>query len=326
MAGFSKALVLARRVVSLSTLPHAHGISDISDANCRIADMKVRIGARGILQEFNDAIRNLTRLCYFGDMTEPHAYYLPSAASQDLSDLCISLRSVLSRIPGLETIYFDTFGEEANTQSFLIHRNVIRGSLWLLRIDVHTLFTDKKSLRQILEGQRCRFPFLKGWSFIGAEHAWGKSLIKFVNVDNGGKDELSDQYLQGGGGRYEVAGHPSIDGSTDSFNVAERVSPLAGGYSKSTAYGIAPINSDIYPSEYSLHFIALFVLSSLVRYRPNTWVHAISRTSISDAPADDGALALIERFLEINLEMIPSFVIQVINPDEDRYSKGYLPI
>jgi hypothetical protein len=72
-------------------------------------------------------------------------------------------------------------------------------------------------------------------------------------------------------------------------------------------------------SEFSLHFMALYMLSSLVRYRPQTWAHAISRTSISDAPADDQALALIEKFLDINSATVPLFVVTVLNPKEDRF-------
>ena len=65
MVGFAKALVVARRLSSLSTLRHAHGLSDISAANCRIAELRVKIGEAGTFQEFNDVVADLTRLCYY---------------------------------------------------------------------------------------------------------------------------------------------------------------------------------------------------------------------------------------------------------------------
>jgi hypothetical protein len=75
-----------------------------------------------------------------------------------------------------------------------------------------------------------------------------------------------------------------------------------------------------YVSEFSLHYMALFLLSSLVRYRPQTWMHAISRSVVADMPADDQSLSLIERFLDINSSEIPDMVVSVLNPHEDRYA------
>src|SRR2546430_1878922 len=310
MVGFSKALVLGRQVVSLSTLPQTHGVSDVSQANCPIADLKVRIENRGVFQEANDVFKDLTRLRYFGESSKPAAIYLPSAPSGQLSGLRLSLREILSRIHGLESLFFETFGEVANTAALWFRYNEYSENRWELRIDDHTLYTDRNSLLGIIERWRTRYPFLRNWSLVSAQHAWGKSVLNFINVDNSGIDELAELYLIGAGDQYEVHGHPTINGRGQGFDIAQRLSPLAGGYSSSAGdYAISPIAETIYPSELSLHFLALFLLSSLVRYRPHTWTHAISRTSISEAPADDGALALIERYLDINMETIPSFIV-----------------
>jgi catalase len=58
-----------------------------------------------------------------------------------------------------------------------------------------------------------------------------------------------------------------------------------------------------------------------VRYRPDAWVHAVSRTSRQDKPADDQTLALTERLLRIDRDAIPERIVAAINANEDRYAK-----
>jgi hypothetical protein len=145
-------------------------------------------------------------------------------------------------------------------------------------------------------------------------------VIIFAGVDNVEIDEFAEERLVVGPFGYSatvraasVAGRPPLP--------LKRFSPLAGGYSNAAGeFAISPVNGNIYLSEFSLHFIALFILSSLVRYRAPTWAHAISRTSTSEMPADDQALALIERFMELNMEVVPSFILTMLNPNEDRYA------
>ena len=75
--------------------------------------------------------------------------------------------------------------------------------------------------------------------------------------------------------------------------------------------------SEAYLSEFSVHYLGLFLLSSLVRYRPQAWAHAVSRSSFPGEPADDKSLSLIERFLDINQNEIPEMVVKVLNSNED---------
>jgi len=63
-----------------------------------------------------------------------------------------------------------------------------------------------------------------------------------------------------------------------------------------------------------------------VRYRPHTWVNALSGSIIEGHPADDTVLALIEKFLDLNALDIPSFVIKAMNPHLDEFDKGLIPI
>jgi hypothetical protein len=81
---------------------------------------------------------------------------------------------------------------------------------------------------------------------------------------------------------------------------------------------IAPLESNSYLNVYTLHYLALFLLSSLVRYRPNVWVHAISRSVSDGMPADDSALAIIQTFLDQNFIEIPSLVAEVLGSETAR--------
>jgi hypothetical protein len=108
---------------------------------------------------------------------------------------------------------------------------------------------------------------------------------------------------------------PAPTGRTSSAiqwqDISEILTPLGGTYSNLTT-AVAPVDNEVYVSDYTLHFLALYLLSSLVRYRPNVWVHAISRSVAENIPADDGLLAIIETFLELNAVEIPQFVAEVL--------------
>ncbi|KWI94371.1 hypothetical protein WM09_05380 [Burkholderia ubonensis] len=78
-------------------------------------------------------------------------------------------------------------------------------------------------------------------------------------------------------------------------------------------YYMQPINGQ-YIAFQSLQFLALHLLSSLVRYRPAIWMHALSRSASNGRVADDAMLALIEAFMERVLVTIPIFVADVIRP------------
>ena len=63
--------------------------------------------------------------------------------------------------------------------------------------------------------------------------------------------------------------------------------PLSGGYVGSApTYAMQPINN-VKLNEYALQFLGTFLLSSLVRYRPQIWQNAISRSVTVQGAADD---------------------------------------
>jgi hypothetical protein len=316
MVGFAKALIVASRCTPLATLRQAHGLRDISGDKCRIADLQVRIGTAGTFQEFNDSVAPLTRFCYFDGAT-PLTLRTPSATADQVRGFDMSLQEILSRIPTLETLYRMTFGHDANTASLSISFDQI--GKCSIRLDDPEPFNSREELKAIVTRWRARFPFLQAWRVVEAQRAWGNSVIHLQNSSNGSVDEFSEFALMDLNGSF-IASHNTLLPDAE-FQFAEHLAPMAGGYTGGHTYAITPVR-DQYFSEFSLHFLGLFLLSSLVRYRPQTWVHAISRGNTSDAPADDKALSLIESFLEFNRAAIPQMVVTVLNPQEDQFRTG----
>jgi hypothetical protein len=99
MVGFAKAVVVASRLNSLATLRPAHGLTDISAGNSRIEELKLKIERSGTFQEFNDVIAPLTRLGLVDVVNKSRSMYFPSATSEALQDIELSLRDILGRIP-----------------------------------------------------------------------------------------------------------------------------------------------------------------------------------------------------------------------------------
>ncbi len=312
MVGFAKAVIVASRLNSLATLRPAHGLTDISAGNSRIAELKLKIERSGTFQEFNDVIAPLTRLGLSDMVNKSRAIYFPSAKSEALHGIELSLRGILSRIPRLELLYRQTFREEALTDIVSLEAGSQEAD-FRIRVDDQELFTGRESLKQIVQRWRERFPFLRTWRLHSAQYAWGNSLIYFRNVNNLNIDEFSEEYLKDEGGTFQeqaLAGD-----ANDRFSLEDGFCPIAGGF-VGGIYPIAPVG-DLYISEFSMQYLALFLLSSLMRYRPQTWTHAISRSAVPGEPADDRALSLIERFLDLNQTEIPGVVVQILNPNED---------
>lgn len=315
MVGFAKALIVASQLNSLATLRHTHGLQDISAGNSRIAELKLKIDRSGTFQDFNDVVAPLTRLGLVDMVNKSRAIYFPSAKSDKLRGIEISLREILRRIPRLEGLYRQTFGEEALTDLMSLETGSLEND-FRIRVDDQELYAGRDSLKQMVFRWRERFPFLRIWRLHSAQYAWGNSLIYFRNVRNLNINEFSGEYLREQNGTFQE--QPLAGDENQPFALEDGFCPVAGGLLGGPIYAVAPVQ-ELYFSEFSMQYLALFLLSSLVRYRPQTWTHAISRSVVPGEPADDKSLSLIERFLDINQTEIPEFVVKVLNPYEDAF-------
>lgn len=73
----------------------------------------------------------------------------------------ISLREILRRIPGLEGLYRQTFGEEALTELSLETGSMDND--FRIRVDDQDLFAGRDCLKLMVSRWRERFPFLRIW-------------------------------------------------------------------------------------------------------------------------------------------------------------------
>lgn len=313
LVGFAKALVLGVRLTSLSTLAAGHGLRDVSPANARLAELSATVETRGTFVEFNDVAAGLNRLTYINENTHPAQVLLPTAASADIAGLQISLKEVLARLAPLSKLYRYTFGEPPAAESleplyFDGHSNYVSSRI----VDPQVL-VSRDALRAIVGRWRARFPYLARWTVVEALPVWGASYITLANLERGDVDDLAPEALPEVQPTRFVAGAASPE--QPRIPIDQIYEGVGGGFSSRTSL-IAPF-AGRYLSEYSLIYIGLFLLSSLVRYRPDTWSHAVSRSSLQDRPVDDQALSLIQTFLDSTQTHIPSLIVKVLNPHED---------
>jgi hypothetical protein len=306
IVGFAKAIILARRVSSsIAALAQSHGLSEISDQNAKIEDMTLQFHANGLFTEFNDTIASLGRIAYYDERGCFQQIAKPFDMSASLTDSRCTLKDVLARIPGLERAYERTFGELPACWGIELHYQQAAVQLYLR---VPTIFTDRDDLCRLVQEWRAKFPFLDDWCFTQANRAWDQSVLTFNNWEKPADGDFSPEYLVQQGDDFGPRRN-----APPKLRPFESLLPvLAGGITADHTRAIQPLNR-VFLSEFALHFCATFILSSLVRYRPQIWQHALSHSAFENRPADDRALSLIEKFLEITLVEFPKLVEKTID-------------
>jgi hypothetical protein len=320
MLALAKALVLGRSGLNLSTLPQSHGISDVSEPCKKIADLRVRLDKEndnvGMFQRFNDVASELSGLRYLdGSSTLAHIP-IPAATSSNLTGISLSIQELLARVPELHRLYEQTFHAPAMSAPVYI---AMQGYHWELQIVDPNPFSVLDDVARIVAALRDRFPFIGQWILQSAVHGMGgDSVLVFTNAVTPNQEFDPSRFYVSEQGFLPTL-HGRMAPPTQHRVISEILTPLGSTYSnRATATAIAPLSNGRYISDYSVHYLALSLLSSLVRYRPNVWVHAISRSVADSMPADDGALAIIETFLELNAVEIPQLVAEVLGPQRSK--------
>jgi hypothetical protein len=311
IVAFAQAVIVATKCSSLSTLARAHGLTDITQDNAGIEGLALRVENDGTFQEFNDAIAPLGRIWYFNN-SMPHWYEKPFDVAAGLSGERIAITEILARVPGLAGKFTKTFGLPAKAIPIMLHFGTPNFGQCTLRIDDPFLFTDRASLIAFIKRLRVEYPFLERWRFTEALHAWGNSIINFDNAGGRRDDDLSEENLIQANNNSFAASWTLMGGDRTVIPAADILAPLSGGYVNSHTYAMQPVN-DVKLHEYALQFLGTFLLSSLVRYRPQIWQNAISRSVTTQSAADDRALSLIEKFLDDTLSGFPDMVVRVID-------------
>jgi len=312
VVAFAQAVIVATKCSSLSTLARAHGLTDITQDDVGVEGLALRVEKYGTFQEFNDAIAPLGRIWYY-DNSMPHWYKKPFDFAAELSSQRIAITEILARVPGLSGMFSKTFGSPSKTVPIMLGFGTLNTGHCTLRIDDAFLFTDRASLIAFVKKLRAEYPFLERWRFTEALHAWGNSIITFDNTGERVDDDLSEEALIQANNNSFAASRALMSADRSIVPAADILVPLSGGYVGSAqTYVMQPINN-VKLHEYALQFLGTFLLSSLVRYRPQIWQNAISRSVTAQSAADDRALSLIERFLDDTLSGFPDMVVRVID-------------
>lgn len=291
----------------LCTLTQSHGLTDVSPQDTTLEKLRLKFERDGTFQHFNGAVAPLGRISYF-EHSMPKWFSQSFDTAETLEGKSLDIKAILSRIPGLETNYERTFSAPANTTPFDIYfDHTVTGVE--LRIDDPEHFTDKASLIDRVAKWRTRWPFLHDWCFLHAEHAWGYAILIFTNVDKSGFDEFGADFSSTGTHGYNYRNDVGKLPRTEFLKI---IPPLSGGLGGPAKYAIQPFGGK-HLSELSWQFLGSFLLSTLVRYRPQVWQHAVSRSVSSERPADDRSLALLEQFTRSVLNDFPSAAIQSID-------------
>jgi hypothetical protein len=302
---FAKAVIIARTYNSIATIDQTHGLSDISNPVSELAELRLKVLDRGVFQKFSEVVGAMGCIRYYDASSMLKRERKPFDNAAGLSGKEILLKEILARTPGLDKAFKKTFDEEAS--SAVLDLN-IRYDDVRLRISDDQVFTDKESLLALIEQLRRRFPFLDQWCFHEASSAFDQSTITFRNTNKPQIGEFSEKITVKVGNNIVGQSGPY----TEWVPFTSILPALAGGITNAMPTAMQPYDGALL-SEFSTQFMGCFLLSSLVRYRPQIWQKAISRSVSENSPADDSALALIEQFNDVVFSSFPGLVVHAID-------------
>jgi hypothetical protein len=311
MVGFAKALTLTRSFNNLETLIPSHGLIDITIQNSLLENIQLKILSKGTFQEFNNVICQFDRIHYFGKSSMPMWHFIPTTTSDKLSDKKINFKEVLARIPGLEGLYQNTFQENPKTWPISINYWDNDRGFTELRIDDPAIYCDRISMEKIVKKWREKFPFLNNWCLYEVTKSWGNSIIFFCNIEKNNIDEFSENFLIEEDGHFRGKFNFRNDASFNRIDFHTILPPLSGGLRGGGESIVEPYEGN-YISEYSLYYLGMYLLSSLVRYHPQVWAHSLTRSVTSEKSADDRALAIIEEFMNKAIYEFSNMIIKAL--------------
>lgn len=282
----AKALAVSTgRLPSLCELKPSHGLSASTKLGQRLGDSAVSVLRNGDTP-FHHLVDTLSyrtslRIPVRGGSTLQ--VRCPITSSEDIGGLKTTLRDLLSRIPHLWNFFAATFEEEP-----LVTRAEYKAAEWapgrhqvvLLLRDISADDAGREQAFRLHGGLRKWRPWYGG----------GDRLM-FENLDPALAERPSDQ---DGQMRYLVA-------------VEEIAVPLDAG-PDGELFLVGDLQGASLPWPVLL-YMAAFLLSSIARYRPDSWagVAALDRTE-----ADAGMRAVLEDFYQLALERFPIVVLSAI--------------
>lgn len=318
MMGFARAVIMARTLRNLETLPRKHGLQDVSPNMTSLDSLTLKVTASGTFDSMNDSVRSLEKFIVHTG-SEVNYVRQATAQSQLLHNRTFTLKDILARIVGMQEHYLETFGENAKVVgcSHFSGGAVETHQFFSFEVFTEGIFKTKEDLFRTVHDLRHRFSFLKNWGFEYAGCSGGFTSIRFTNEKYAGEDPVDSSDVMVAVVSIDSYGCATQRNSTPVYDddILSKTAPICGGLSAKGAIAdthiIEPIDG-VFLSELTLFYMGMFLLSSLVRYRPDIWSNVLSRRSVLNNPVGDKALSLVEHFIEISLSRFPQFVVAVM--------------
>lgn len=305
-AAFAKALVLATTGRRLQDLSQSHGLScKVGDGEL-IAGFTMQANGRGLFQEFNDAVAVRNRLVYLDEHGQRAIHVTPTAMASRLTSFEVSLLDCFSRVPGIGTPFKLCTGNEQQLTPIWFGDSHIGQSRKSIQVSSSRRLDGRDGLIEIVAEIRAQAPFLVRWQLAEATFHYGTTTLTFINLE-APADELL--HMADSNGHFVLGA--AAQGAR--FDALASLPPLTGGYSGGLQHvAYAQPLGDLDVSEFSLIFAALLGLSSLVRYHPHTWTACVHRRRLAGRPVDDALLPVIEAFLEVVGQRVPSLAAEIL--------------
>jgi hypothetical protein len=300
---FAKAVTLVTKNSRLATLPRSHGLRDITAPAARLADLSLQIRGVGTFQDFNDAVAPENRVHTHDASTRPVSISLPAASSSLLNGATLTLKDILGRLSLVRDLFVHTFRELALSEHIVLSENL--QNFWYMQAWHSEPVGTLEEACAAIDSWWVRFPVLQNWRVAWISNAWGKTVIEFRNEECP-RTPIREQLKMTSPGTFESSLPPGKKCPPQDL--------LTGG-SLSDNGLCSPVNG-VYIAQPALVYLGIFLLSSLVRYRPEIWIHAMTRGTSSERSADDHAISLLENFLSVVPGQMQGVLLDYLFPNE----------
>lgn len=306
---FAGALILTQK----GDLSRTHGLKTSISANNFISDITVEIQAKGTFSDINDTIAPCDSLNYqtwesYFKSTH-HNKKISSTMSPELVGEVLSLKEIFSRLPSFNKLFFKTYEEIPKNLTIQIMSSTVDdssiGNFFELYVCyIYKVISNRADLKVLLNYLDEKYSFLKNWSIVHASSYDNKqSRIGFINVENKSEEWLEKLKEED---QITFFVSPGVFSAETPFNFLESLPPIYDGVEGN--YVTEPLNGK-YLSEFSLIYLAAYILSSIARYYPSLWTSFIFHYKHANKPYHDEDYAIITYFLEYVLERVPTIVV-----------------
>lgn len=305
MLAFGKAISMSQSLKRLDTFLPSHGLKDASTSTTPLEELGAKFEGQGTFQVMNDSARNIEK-AYFHVGHQTNIVKIRKCDSKELEGKSINLKEIWARTLDMQKLFEDTFREKPKIFSCSQFSKGFWGPGLSFQIYYFPITKERAVLKEHVEALRTKFPFLNNWRIYSASWDGPETTITFVDALPNGLDEFSEDFLKEDAHKFiATESEESDDIRTE---LLDNIEPISGGLHANTCI-IEPFET-LYLSELCLYYLGMFILSNLVRYRPNIWSNAISGRLGPKETVDDRCLAMVEKFLALSESRFPIMVEQ----------------